>query len=97
MKSKSLIGVEGVGFLMERLTIEILKVRDFEHFKVDEHKKSNPDLKKIAEWDKSSRAANENKAKLVSAIDEKLEALAKTGKYEYLKNVRTFSLTKGDK
>ena len=81
---------ESIANLTEMLIVEILKVSNFEHKKVDEHRKSQPDSKLIAKWDKASRAANERKAALKNRIDQKLKDSIESGKYPFVPIVRDF-------
>ena len=81
---------ESVANLSEMLIVEILKVSNLEHKKVDEHRKSKPNAQMIAKWDKASRAANERKAALKNRIDQRLHDSIESGKYPFTAIVRDF-------
>lgn len=81
---------ESVSNLIEMLCVEILKVSNLEHKKIEEHKKSERDYARIAGWDRASRAANERKAELKNRIDAKIKEVIEAGEYKYTEIVRDF-------
>ena len=81
---------ESIANLTECLIVEILKVSNLEHKKVEEHKDPLFDAIKIAKWDKASRAANERKAGLKNRIDQRLQESIESGKYLFTPIVRDF-------
>jgi hypothetical protein len=82
--------------LIDRLAVEIHKLAYFENAKREEHAKEHPDPVLITKWDNLSRDCCEFRSQLKNKINETLTDIVASGKYETLKEARTFRAPKGD-
>jgi hypothetical protein len=87
---KKIPNLDTFSAVIDRLIIEVGKVAALENKKRDEHRKSEPDNDKIAEWDNASREANECRAALKAKLDIMFVELSNGKKYETLSEARTF-------
>jgi hypothetical protein len=76
--------------LIDRLIVEVNKLAFFENKKREEHAKNNSDNDMVAHWDNLSRDCCEYRSMLKNEINKLFAEVVNTGKYEYLKEVRTF-------
>lgn len=88
--SKRIPNLDNFSSIVDRLIIEVGKVSILENKKAAEQQKDNPDQKKITEWDKASREANECRAALKARLEEVFQAAVRDGDYETLNEARTF-------
>jgi len=58
-----------MGELIDELSIANIKMHYWNHQKIEERKKPNPDLKLIDEIDRQIMATNERRAKLKNALN----------------------------
>lgn len=82
--------IESIGFLIDRLIIANIKISRWNHEKLEERKKGNPDLEKLDELQKKVDYTNEERVALKNAIDRKLKYIIETGKYDYQEEKRTY-------
>ena len=82
--------VDTLSTLIDRLIIENHKIAFFENDKWAELQKPNPDLEKIKNYDIQMRQASESRSALKNKIDETFREAIETGKYEYIRESRTF-------
>lgn len=87
---KKIPNLDTFSAIVDRLIIEVHKVAHLENKKREEQFKSDPDLKKIQEWDHASREANECRSALKAKLDELFAECVRTGKYDTLSEARTF-------
>ncbi len=77
--------------LFDRLIVEIHKTAYFENKKREEHQKSHPNDKLIAQWDNLSRDGTEYRSMLKNEINKMFEEIAKSKQgYKTLREMRTF-------
>ena len=86
--------INSLSALIDRLSIENIRIALMEENKVQEHLKTNPNVNKIAEWDKISRKAVELRSRIKREIDKCFEEAIENRKYEYLGEVRAFDPVK---
>jgi len=77
--------------IVDRLAVTTNKLAFFENKKREESSKKNPDKDLIFTYDKLSRNECEYRNLLKRAMDDLLSEIVTTGKYETLKDNRTFS------
>ena len=77
--------------IVDRLAVTTNKLAFFENKKREESSKENPDKDLIFTYDKLSRNECEYRNLLKRAMDDLLSEIVATGKYETLKDNRTFS------
>lgn len=82
--------IDTLSCLIDRLIIENHKIAFLENKKWDEQNTKNPDSKKITTWDKAMRIASESRSAIKNKIDELFKECIEQGKYEYIKETRTF-------
>jgi hypothetical protein len=75
--------------IIDRLIVEVNKVAFLENKKREEQQKTAPDISKIAEWDNSSRDANECRSALKNELDKLFIESFKNG-YDIINESRTF-------
>lgn len=88
--SKRIPNLDNFSAIIDRLIIEVNKVAVLENKKADEQRKEKPDQKKITEWDRASREANECRAALKARLEEVFQQAVRDGDYETLNEARTF-------
>ena len=76
---------------VEALIIANIKLTRFDHMKQEELAKPDPDLEKVAEWERGARSENERRAEARAAIESVFAEAVESGEYEALKEHRTFS------
>ena len=77
--------------LLDRLIVEVNKLAYFENKKREEHGKGSPDLLLISQWDSLSRDCCEYRSMLKNEINRMLSEIKKTGEYNTLRELRTFT------
>lgn len=86
--------INSISALIDRLSIENMRIAFLEEYKVLEHKKDAPDIQKIADWDRASRAAVELRSRIKREIDQCFKEAIENRTYEYVGEVRAFDSAK---
>lgn len=76
--------------VIDRLIVEVNKLSFFENKKREEHAKDKPDDALIAHWDNLSRDCCEYRSMLKNEINKLTSEIVETGKYQTLREMRTF-------
>lgn len=90
MTDQRISNVNTLADYIDRLIVEVNKLSWLEAQKHAEHKQDNPDLGEIARLDRLSRACCNLRSVLKNKINETLQEIVRTGRYEYLREVKTF-------
>jgi len=85
-----MVEVVKLGDLIDRLCICNIKISRWNHEKLEERAKPNPDLKKLNEIQTKVDRTNEERVALKNAIDQLLKRVIETGKYDIVKEERTY-------